>query len=301
MGAAARASARAAERRRRELEREEKRATKLAELELAKLEVEIFENHIEVLLSAHKQCSPTANWQDLRAAEGPQEPVFDGRSEREARERLESYEPGLLDRMLGRGEKRRDELAQAVEEAKEEDRQRYAQQRDSYAEERVEFEETCQLAERVLQGDLQAYQEAVRQFEPFSDIVAIGESIRIEGSEPWYLEATLKAHADDVVPGEAKSLLASGKLSVKKMTKSRFFELYQDHVCSCVLRIARELFALLPALEIVFVHAETPLLNSQTGHIEDQTILSARIFNLMYELQTIQRPSASLLIGARAR
>ena len=26
-----------------------------------------------------------------------------------------------------------------------------------------------------------------------------------------------------------------------------------------------------------------------------------RIFNLMYELQTIQRPSASLLIGARAR
>ena len=27
----------------------------------------------------------------------------------------------------------------------------------------------------------------------------------------------------------------------------------------------------------------------------------SRIFNLMYELQTIQRPSASLLIGARAR
>ena len=29
--------------------------------------------------------------------------------------------------------------------------------------------------------------------------------------------------------------------------------------------------------------------------------IEARIFNLMYELQTIQRPSASLLIGARAR
>ena len=32
-----------------------------------------------------------------------------------------------------------------------------------------------------------------------------------------------------------------------------------------------------------------------------QTYVLARIFNLMYELQTIQRPSASLLIGARAR
>ena len=31
------------------------------------------------------------------------------------------------------------------------------------------------------------------------------------------------------------------------------------------------------------------------------SIILARIFNLMYELQTIQRPSASLLIGARAR
>ena len=29
--------------------------------------------------------------------------------------------------------------------------------------------------------------------------------------------------------------------------------------------------------------------------------VQTRIFNLMYELQTIQRPSASLLIGARAR
>ena len=36
-------------------------------------------------------------------------------------------------------------------------------------------------------------------------------------------------------------------------------------------------------------------LNPRTGDYQ------ARIFNLMYELQTIQRPSASLLIGARAR
>ena len=34
---------------------------------------------------------------------------------------------------------------------------------------------------------------------------------------------------------------------------------------------------------------------------EFRAALKARIFNLMYELQTIQRPSASLLIGARAR
>ena len=37
------------------------------------------------------------------------------------------------------------------------------------------------------------------------------------------------------------------------------------------------------------------------GLRESAGLQLTRIFNLMYELQTIQRPSASLLIGARAR
>ena len=76
--------------------------------------VELFENHIDVLLSVHKQCSPKANWEDLLAAEGPPKPVFEPSSEREARARFESYEPQVIDKLLRRGEKRRQELAQAL-------------------------------------------------------------------------------------------------------------------------------------------------------------------------------------------
>ena len=60
------------------------------------------------------------------------------------------------------------------------------------------------------------------------------------------------------------------------MPKTRFYELYQDYVCGCVLRVARELFALLP-IETSIITAVTPLLNSKTGHMEDQEILSAVI------------------------
>ena len=55
-------------------------------------------------------------------------------------------------------------------------------------------------------------------------------------------------------------------------------------------------------LFIGHVGATTLLGDGDTGwHIRAGEYVLARIFNLMYELQTIQRPSASLLIGARAR
>ncbi|HGF7186034.1 TPA: hypothetical protein AB5E10_003495, partial [Vibrio cholerae] len=73
-----------------------------------------------------------------------------------------------------------------------------------------------------------------------------------------------------------KSLLKSGKLSVKKMPVGKFNELYQDYVCSSVLRIAREAFAILPD-EFILINATDKLLNKVTGHLEEQNILSVYI------------------------
>ena len=47
----------------------------------------------------------------------------------------------------------------------------------------------------------------------------------------------------------------------------------QDYVCGSVLRIARELFALLP-VEMILVTVMGTLLNTQTGYMEEQPILS---------------------------
>lgn len=63
---------------------------------------------------------------------------------------------------------------------------------------------------------------------------------------------------------------------MKQLPKSKFYELYQDYVCSCVLRIAGELFSILP-LKAVIVTAFDTLLNTQTGHLEEQPILSVAI------------------------
>ena len=57
------------------------------------------------------------------------------------------------------------------------------------------------------------------------------------------------------------------------MPKGAFYELYQDYICSCVIRVARESFAVLP-VQKALVHAMESVLNTKTGYVEEQPILS---------------------------
>ncbi|MGL5262120.1 MAG: hypothetical protein ACRC9P_07035, partial [Bacteroides sp.] len=61
-----------------------------------------------------------------------------------------------------------------------------------------------------------------------------------------------------------------------KLPKTQFNELYQDHVYSAILRVARETFSYFP-IKFVRVNAMSMLLNSSTGHLEEQAIVSVII------------------------
>jgi len=107
--------------------------------------------------------------------------------------------------------------------------------------------------------------------------------------------AVLHVHGAAVIPREICSLLKSGRLSTKEMPKSRFNALYQDHVCSAVLRVACELFAVLPARAAI-VTAVDELLNTATGHLEESSILSVAIPRETVEQLDLERidPSDSM-------
>lgn len=96
-----------------------------------------------------------------------------------------------------------------------------------------------------------------------------------------------------MIPTEIKSLLKSGKLSTKAMPAGRFNELHEDCVCSCALRVGRELLAILPD-DLVIITALDNVLNSSTGHLEEQPILSARALGqLLTDLTS--KPSTRLM------
>jgi hypothetical protein len=57
------------------------------------------------------------------------------------------------------------------------------------------------------------------------------------------------------------------------MAKSKYNELFQNHICSLAIRVARDVFAYLP-LKYARVNINTQMINSETGHVEDKIILS---------------------------
>lgn len=276
VSAGIRAVEREAQRRQRELEKERKQQLKMAELERAANEVDVYNNYIDVLLSVYKTCSSPIDWQKIRAAKPPTKPTRSNTREKLAQEKLDKYKPGITDKLMKREEKRRGELAETVGSARQQDEEEYQKNFNQYQREYSEWEETQNQTEKVLSGDPDALVEVIKELNPLMEISELGSSIDFQGHQEHVMEALLHIKGEEVVPKKVKALLKSGKLSVKEMPKAQFWELYQDFVCGCVLRVARELFALLP-LRTVLITALGNLLDTKTGHIEETPILSAFI------------------------
>ncbi|ROS05606.1 hypothetical protein EDC56_1152 [Sinobacterium caligoides] len=276
VGAAVRAAERDAKRRARELERQQKEYDKMQELEKAKYEVEVYENHIDVIQSIHKECSDLIDWNKIASSKQPTEPQYSNDNESEARLLLETYNPGFLSRLFRREKKKRSNLSQKIDEAIKEDKECHKSRVSKWEQEVEAWKENTEIAKALLDGKAEAKIEVIESLELFTEISNLGSSLSISVYDNGVLETTINVHGTDIVPNEAKSLLKSGKLSVKNMPKGRFNEIYQDYVCSCVLRVGNELFSAIPD-NLIIVTAVDELLNSKTGHLEEAPILSAAL------------------------
>lgn len=274
--ASIRAAERDALRRQRELEKRHKELAKANELQQAFYEVETYKNRLDQLISVHKEGSQAINWKEESGAPDPSPPILSSTLEAAARLKSDLYKPGFLTWLLRKEEKEREALSHQIEMGREQDRDNYRKLVDQYSREKKESEESRKFAQRILSGDLTAYLEAIKDLNPFGEINDLGSRINIKPISPLIVLAELDVRGEAVLPRETKTLLKSGKLSTKPTPKSDFYRLYQDYICSCVLRVARELLALLP-VESVVVTALDDLLNTSTGHVEECPILSVFI------------------------
>ena len=273
LGSISRSIERESRRRQRELEKQSKLLEKMQEQERAAYEAQVYENNIELLSSVYKECGDICDWASIQSSPPPSEPTPTHTHEEAAREELASQKIGLSDKLLGRDKNKREILLKAVEDAKNTDEEEYRNAIRSYEEEYAKWDMLCSIAGRILAHDKNAYLDAIQVTNPFSDLNDLGSFIEFEVETPSVMNVTIQFNNDRVIPSEVKSLLKSGKLSIKPMPKGKSFEIYQDYVCGSALRIARELFALLP-LKYVIVTAMGRLLNTKTGHMDESPILS---------------------------
>ena len=283
------------QRRLRELQRREKEYARMQELEKAAYAVELHESLIAVLLSVHKEASPSVDWRKIADESEPPEPTPVTSHEDAAIAIHANYQPTLFDRILKRVDKKLLMLETRIDSERKKDEKLNHAARDKYQEELKDFMSRRDLAARILDGDPEAQLSALNDLNPFADIAELGSRVSVEIAGGSFITANIHVHGEDVIPKNNKTLLRSGKLSVKPFIKSRFNGLYQDYVCSCILRVANEVFAALP-LEFAIVTAFDDMLNSTTGHIDETPIVSVAVARRTMEMLNMELidPSDSL-------
>lgn len=144
------------------------------------------------------------------------------------------------------------------------------------SEEYKKWQDLQKFAEGILAGDIDSYFAVIDEAKPFDDLLDFGSEFEVGTDTPGKLEVEFKVKSADVVPTDSYSLTSTGKLSQKALSKSAYNELVQDYICSAILRVARDSFALLP-IDTVVIHAVDKGLNSSTGFDEEITLVSAKI------------------------
>ena len=115
----------------------------------------------------------------------------------------------------------------------------------------------------------------------------MGSSIEFTMHSSLFIECVVAMNDASVIPAEVKTLSASGKLSVKAMPRQQFHEVYQDYICGGVLRVAREMCALLP-VEEVLVTVLTTVVDS-VGRSAERPVLSAVVTRSALEDMNFER------------
>lgn len=108
------------------------------------------------------------------------------------------------------------------------------------------------VAKAVLAGDIDTYLRVIYEVNPLDDLLDYGSEFTFGTDDPDRMEVEFVVNAD---------ALSGAKVS---LLRAEYNVLLQDYVCSTAIRIARDIFALLPVQETL-VHAR----------LRDDTILSA--------------------------
>lgn len=256
----------------RESDRREKQRAKIEHMQESANSVEEMEDFLKSLISIHCECSDDIDWEEVSNNPEPEKPKRSNKFEGKARDKHENFKPNFFHKILKIEKWREKNLETNIGKAIKKDDHQHDLKIQKYNIDHAQWKEENNLAKRILKNELEAFEEVMNRFSSIGDNRYISGCVSLNKSDKWFV-AEMNVLSSDIVPQEKYSLRQSGSLSVKKMPKREFHDIYQNYVCSCSLRVAREIFALLPIDEIV-VNVTDDLLNKSTGYQENQAILS---------------------------
>lgn len=268
-----------------ELNRMLKEKEKLEILEKNRLEVELFNNRIEMIKSIHKEVDDFVDWNKVYNIPSPFNKGEKGTNTIKAEQKRFEYKPTILEKLTKKNIVIENELDSKIIEANKLDMEEYNS-----------WERVNNLARRMINRDISAYLDVIEEFRPVDDLLEFGSEFEFFLGESNYMGIEFYVDPDKLIPKEIKTLTKTGKVSTKKMSKTMFYDIEQDYVCSCTLRVARDMFALLP-LDFVVINAISSKLDTSTGNIKKVIVLSIKIDRDVLDSLNLDKidPSDSML------
>ena len=250
----------------------EKARQKTIETQNAYKAVTDWKNYVLTLKTIHLKSSSIVDWNKIKNIEKPVQPKNEYKNEDFAKNQLENFKPSFLDNLFGLTPKKINNLKELVNQAKVKDENENDAKFKKYLDTFKDWEKLQEISLGIEKNQIEFYKKALEHFSPFSKIGEVGNQININ-LENDYIDVDLTVNDIDVIPDYELKQTSTGKLSKTNMPKTRFNELYQQHICSCVLRVGREVFAHLP-YEYSRINAIKKIVNCQNGNIEEKMILS---------------------------
>ena len=239
----------------------------------AKLEVQQFENYLELLVSVHRQDGLSWDWNASATAPPPAEPTRSSQAEDAATRERQAYEAGFLDKLFRKVEKKHADLDAAIVAGRKADDDAYQGALRKWHDDHETWQREQALGSRVVARDPNVYSEALAYAGAFDEVAAYGADVAVGQCSEEAVTIQIAIRDPEIVPTEIVKLTASGKLSTKAMPNGQYWALYQDHVCSCAIRAASEALAALPVRRVIVNSGGTEV-SSTTGHPEAVTHLA---------------------------
>lgn len=229
-------------------------------------EVADFNNFIEYITSFHKECDYEYDWASIAKEPAPFDVGEKGSNEVAALDKLHSYKPNILGRVFKvLDDKRREELEGDVEKAIEEDKKLYKS-----------WEDRREKSYSILQKNPKVYMTLLKDIQFCNELAGFIDSFKFQASDGDTLIIECNINIDDVIPTHYKTLTKTGKLSIRKYNKTDYYAVIKGYVSGLTLRIARNIFGLLP-IKTVIINVQTDILDTQVGKVDNITMLSVKI------------------------
>lgn len=221
------------------------------------------------------------DWEQIKNSKPPFEKGTRGPEELNAINKYNSLKPTFTEKLAkAKFEQRKAIAYEEIAKSKVRDTENYAA-----------WEALVECADKVLNGDIDSYYDAINAYDPFVELSKLGSDFEFGTDDSRLMEIEFCTKFDEIIPHEKLTLTPAGKVSYKSMSKTEMYDITQDYVCSLAIRLAREIFALIP-VDTVIVHADE---NSKDAFGNDAryTILSVKFERAVFERTNFDYVDAS--------